>query len=64
LGFNWVAYWASTKSPNPKKKNNKKKAQTQKKKKKKKIVRGFGHFGGSKGILVIFLSFNCFFIIL
>jgi hypothetical protein len=51
------------------------KAQTQKiiiiikkspntKKKKKKILRGFGHFGGSKGISVIFLSFNCFFIIL
>ena len=50
------------KKPKQKKNNNKKKAQTRKKKKK--IVRGFGHFGGSKGILVIFLSFNCFFIIL
>ena len=28
------------------------------------ILRGFGHLGGSKGISVIFLSFNCFFIIL
>ena len=39
------------------------KAQTRKKNKKK-FLRGFGHFGGSKGISVFFLSFNCFFIIL
>ena len=46
--------------PKPKKKKKKK----EKKKKERKILRGFGYFGGSKGISVIFLSFNCFFIII
>ena len=61
-------YWASTKSSNKiiiiiiiitkKARKNKQKSPNPKKKKiNKRFLRVFGHFGGSKGISVIFLSF-------
>ena len=56
-----IGYQQKAQTQNNNNNNNKK---PKHEKKKKKTLRGFGHFGSSKGISVIFLSFNCFFIIL